>query len=96
MAKEMSLRRDEEWYHLHMPSDSTKKPKPPERFEDAFDRLGEIVGSLESGTVSLEDSLALYAEGMALVKFCGGKLENARIKIEQLNAASAGDARDDG
>ena len=61
----------------------------PQQFEDAFERLEEIVAKLEGGEVALEESLELYAEGMKLVKFCGKKLTAAEQKIERLNAALA-------
>jgi exodeoxyribonuclease VII small subunit len=63
-----------------------KKTKAPEKFEEAFERLEEIVAKLESGDVALEESLDLYTEGMTLVKFCNQKLTVAREKIEKLSA----------
>jgi exodeoxyribonuclease VII small subunit len=63
-----------------------KKTKAPEKFEEAFERLEEIVSKLESGEVALEESLDLYTEGMTLVKFCNQKLTVAREKIEKLSA----------
>ncbi len=63
-----------------------KKTKAPEKFEEAFERLEEIVSKLESGDVALEESLDLYTEGMTLVKFCNQKLTVAREKIEKLSA----------
>lgn len=68
-----------------------KKTKAPEKFEEAFERLEEIVAKLESGDVALEESLDLYTEGMTLVKFCNQKLTVAREKIEKLSAKDAGD-----
>lgn len=69
----------------------------PEQFEAAFERLQTIVEKLEGGDVTLEESLALYAEGMGLVRFCGEKLSAAQEKIEQLSAtASDSDARPSG
>jgi len=61
----------------------------PVRFEDAFARLQAIVETLESGEATLEESLALYTEGMTLVRFCGEKLASAQQRIEQLNAETA-------
>lgn len=63
-----------------------KTTKAPEKFEEAFERLEEIVAKLESGDVALEESLDLYTEGMTLVKFCNVKLNVAREKIEKLSA----------
>ena len=65
------------------------------QFEDAFERLEEIVARLEGGEVALEESLELYAEGMKLVKFCCKKLNAAQQKIEKLNAALAAEAGDE-
>lgn len=52
-------------------------------FEAAMVRLEEIVHQLENGTAPLDSSLAMFEEGVALVKLCSSKLDNAeqRIKI---------------
>lgn len=67
----------------------------PQRFEDAFSRLEEIVEKLENGDAALEESLDLYAEGMKLVRFCGKKLGAAEQKIERLNAGLAAEEGED-
>jgi exodeoxyribonuclease VII small subunit len=56
----------------------------PARFEDALKRLEEIVGRLEKGELALEESLALYEEGIKLSRLCHTKLEEAEAKIELL------------
>jgi exodeoxyribonuclease VII small subunit len=56
----------------------------PSRFEDALKRLEEIVSRLERGELALEESLALYEEGVKLSRFCHSKLEEAEAKIELL------------
>jgi len=56
----------------------------PENFETSLKRLEEIVAKLEKGELSLEDSLALYEEGISLSRFCHAKLEEAEGKIELL------------
>jgi len=61
----------------------------PQKFEEAFTRLNEIVRQLEAGETGLEESLQLYAEGMTLVGFCGLKLSEAEKKIEQLTSENA-------
>ena len=76
----------------------TAAEKPPQKFEDAFARLSEIVGLLETGEAGLEESLELYAEGMQLVQLCGQKLSEAGKKIESLKAEATlpvGDAESD-
>jgi exodeoxyribonuclease VII small subunit len=54
------------------------------KFEDAMERLENIVESLESGDLSLEESLKIFEEGMNLVNFCSKKLEEAEKKVTML------------
>ena len=56
----------------------------PKNFEAAIKRLEEIVSVLEAGDVSLEDSLKMFEEGMALAKFCSQKLNQAEKKLTKL------------
>jgi exodeoxyribonuclease VII small subunit len=56
-----------------------------ESFETALSRLEQIVGALEKGDLSLEDSLKLYEEGIARARFCQERLEEAESKIEVLS-----------
>jgi exodeoxyribonuclease VII small subunit len=53
-------------------------------FEQAFRQLEEVVRQLESGELSLEQSLALFEKGMRLAKLCEGKLDQAQQKVSQL------------
>ena len=46
-------------------------------FEEAVSRLEQIVRSMEEGKLSLDDSLKAFEEGIALVRFCNGKLDSA-------------------
>ena len=55
-----------------------------QKFEDALKKLEKIVDSLESGDIGLDDSLKKYEEGMKLLKFCTGKLDEVEKKIEVL------------
>jgi exodeoxyribonuclease VII small subunit len=54
-------------------------------FEEALARLEEIVRALESGQSKLEDSLALYEEGIRLARACNEKLDGAEQKIKMLS-----------
>jgi len=54
------------------------------KFEDALKRLEKIVGDLENGNLSLDESLERYEEGIKLSKTCARKLEVARKKVEIL------------
>lgn len=53
-------------------------------FEQSLDRLEEIVRHLEKGDLPLNDSLALYEEGTALVSACSKQLDEAEQKVVKL------------
>ena len=53
-------------------------------FEQAIARLGEIVESLEEGEQPLEESIALFEEGMTLAKSSQTILDRAERRIEEL------------
>ncbi len=53
-------------------------------FEEALVELETIVSRLEAGDLSLEESLALYEQGQRLARYCGGQLEAASLRVEQL------------
>ena len=59
-------------------------------FETAMTRLEEIVRQLESGKATLDESLTLYEEGIALVKLCSGRLDEAEQKIKIIRTAADG------
>jgi len=54
-------------------------------FEQKMARLEEIVKLLESGNVELDKSLALYEEGSKLASELAKTLNEAKIKIEEVN-----------
>ena len=54
------------------------------RFEDCLTRLEQIVGQLEAGTLSLEDSLKVFEEGIGLARHCAKYLADAEQRIEIL------------
>ncbi|MBI2992408.1 MAG: exodeoxyribonuclease VII small subunit, partial [Deltaproteobacteria bacterium] len=51
-----------------------KKDAANKKFETALEELEKVVERLESGELSLEDSLAAFEEGVRLVKYCNQKL----------------------
>ena len=53
-------------------------------FEAAYARLEEILEKMNSGKVSLEDSLKLYEEADQLINWCSKRLTEAEKKIETL------------
>jgi exodeoxyribonuclease VII small subunit len=58
-------------------------------FEQAISRLGEIVDSLEEGEQPLEESIALFEEGMTLAKSSQEILDRAERRIEELLGVDA-------
>ena len=55
------------------------------KLEDALKRLGEILKKLEQNDCSLEESLKLFEEGVALARTCHAKLTDAERRIEILS-----------
>jgi exodeoxyribonuclease VII small subunit len=58
--------------------------KKDKKFEEALEALEKVVEKLESGDLSLEDSLQAFEEGVGLVKYCNEKLVEVEKKIELL------------
>lgn len=50
-------------------------------FEAAVAELQEVVEKLEAGKAALEESLALYERGVALVKICNERLDAAEQRV---------------
>jgi exodeoxyribonuclease VII small subunit len=65
------------------------KEKAP-TFEESVAQLEQIVAAIESGQIGLEESLAKYEQGMALVKRCRAILDSAEKRIEQLTETKDG------
>lgn len=53
-------------------------------FEKRLNRLEEIVEKMESGELSLEDSLKLFEEGVKLSRECNVQLSEAEQKVKLL------------
>ena len=73
---------------------SPNKESVAERsFEEALERLEEIVARLESGTIGLEESLDLFEEGVALARHCQEKLQKAQGRLEILTQDEKGEPK---
>ena len=59
-------------------------------FEEALERLNEIVVQLESESVNLDRSLELFAEGKVLAEFCQEQLTEAEERVKTLLKTTAG------
>lgn len=65
-------------------------------FEEAYERLEDVLSRLQMGNLSLNDSLAAFEEGMALAAHCQALLDAAELRVEQLERATpASDDEDD-
>ncbi len=58
-------------------------------FEQALEKLEQIVTRLEDGQLGLDQSLAEYEQGMRYLKLCYDKLEHAERRIELLTGVDA-------
>ena len=59
-------------------------------FEAALAELDQIVGKLEAGSVSLEESIDIYTRGTSLKQHCENKLKDAQAKIEKITLNDKG------
>lgn len=59
-------------------------------FEASMKRLDEIVKALESGEVSLEESIKLFEEGTKLAAGCTKLLDDAELKVTKLTQGPDG------
>ncbi|HEY4255408.1 MAG TPA: exodeoxyribonuclease VII small subunit [Chlamydiales bacterium] len=53
-------------------------------FEQAFERLEQILEKMNSGKTSLEDSLRLFEEAEGLTRLCSARLTTSEQRIESL------------
>lgn len=65
----------------------SKKASPPVdslSFEQAIDELDQLVRKMESGELSLDESIAAYRRGAELARYCQARLASAEQEIRQL------------
>ena len=68
-----------------MPDKKKKDDISKLSFEEAIKELTSIVGKIEQGEIPLQDSLAQYEKGMALIKHCRQILAKAEERIEKIS-----------
>lgn len=63
-----------------------KHPEPATNptFEQAFERLAEVVSKLEAGEGTLTERTGLFEEGVQLSRQCSGHLDAIERKVEIL------------
>ncbi|HJW72776.1 MAG TPA: exodeoxyribonuclease VII small subunit [Geothrix sp.] len=64
-------------------------------FDDGLDHLEALVQQLETGSLSLEDALARFEEGVQLSQALQKQLAEAQRKVEVLKAGLGGEYRAD-
>ncbi len=57
------------------------------KFEENLKKLEDVVRKMESGKLSLDDMIASFEQGRALVETCQKDLESIRLRIEKVTAA---------
>lgn len=63
---------------------SSTKDKESLSFEEALSRLEQIVDELEDESITLDKSIKLYEEGIALSSMCTETLEEAELRIKNV------------
>ncbi len=53
-------------------------------FEEAYQQLEDVRAQLESGQLSLEQSVTMYEQGKLLSAHCQNLLDNAELRIKKL------------
>ena len=56
-----------------------------ETYEQKIEQLKQIIGKIEDGNTSLEESMRLYEQGAALVRQCETLLTEAEVKISTIS-----------
>lgn len=64
-------------------------------FEIALKKLEEVVEKLESGEVSLDQSLKLFEQGITLVRQCSKRLDEVESKVQVLVSDERGERLED-
>jgi exodeoxyribonuclease VII small subunit len=55
-----------------------------EKFEEALEKLEEIVRRMEGGEMTLDESLKAFEEGIKLSRLCAKKLDEADRRVDLL------------
>lgn len=69
---------------VHTGIEMAEKSGKTQSFETALAELEQVVAEMESGKLSLEDSLAAYTRGAELLTFCRSRLDDAQQQVRVL------------
>lgn len=72
---------------------ATKKEKSPQKFdfEKALEQLEKIVSDLESGELTLDESIRAFEKGVELSRLCQKRLEVAEERVKKLIEKAEGE-----
>ena len=62
-------------------------------YEEAVTQLEAIVNQLEEGNLPLQETLDLYAAGQELVALCNALLDNAELRLNELQITDDGELK---
>ena len=61
----------------------------PQNFEEGLARLQMVLAQMQDETTTLDKAVKLYAEAAQLIAYCNQTLQNAKLQIEEIDAALA-------
>ena len=64
---------------------ATQDASPVADFEQSMQALEDLVARMETGEMTLEESLAAYERGVGLYRHCQGALEQAELRVRLLS-----------
>lgn len=60
--------------------------KQPKSFEEGMQRLQELLAAMQDDATPLAQSVKLYAEAAAMISYCKKTLDDAKLKIDEIDA----------
>lgn len=61
----------------------------PKNFEEGLARLQMLLAQMQDETTTLDKAVKLYGEAAQLIAYCNQTLQNAKLQIEEIDAALA-------
>lgn len=63
--------------------------KQPKSFEEGMQRLQELLTALQDEATPLAQSVKLYAEAANLIAYCKQTLDDAKLRVDEIDAELA-------
>jgi len=64
--------------------------KETHTFESALERIEQIAAQMETGELPLDQLIVVYEEGLALIRYCSERLDDAEKRLETITRNAAG------